>query len=867
MIEALVAFCVRRPWFVVIMAALVTGLALFVTITRFAINTDTARLISPEVDWRKNEIAFDRAFPQRVNLIVAVIDGETPEIADEAADKLAAALAGKPALFTSVTRPDAGPFFARNGLLFLSPDDLARTTAQLGEQKDLLEILASDPSLRGSVNMLGTALTGVQFGSVKLDELARPFTDFAAVFEKAVAGQRARLSWQRLFARGEPNPSDLRRLILIKPVLDFNALQPGALAAEELRRTAGSLGLTAANGVNLRLTGQVPLADEEFATVAENLWLNIGGTIAAVTVILFMALRFGSIILAVLITLFVGLITTSGLGLLVVGELNLISVAFAVLFIGLGVDFGIQYAVRYRAERHADSDLRVAVRRAGKSAGGALTLAAISLVVGFLSFLPTEFRGVSELGLIAGMGMVVAYLASLTVLPALLVLMKPPAEKASVQTNSLAGIDHWIANHRRFVLIATAVVVLAGAPLLFKLSFDSNPMNLRSQKIESVATYLDLTRNPDTNPSSIEIVAPSLSAAADLTPRLAALADVARVVTLATFVPEDQDRKRAIIAKAAADLAAVFNPPQPSPAATDAETVQALRDVAEDLRAAKGPAASPGIEAAKRLAGAMERLAEAAPDRRKAAETAVITDFRRLVGQLRAATDPEQVTRDTLPRQLVEEWVASDGRARMEVFAKGDSNDNAVIRRFVAAVRTIAPDATGALVSISESGHTVVRAFMQAGLFALVAITLILWIALRRLRDVLLTLGPLVLAGLMTLEAAYLVGLPLNFANIIAMPLMFGVGVAFHIYYIIAWRAGVADMLASSLTRAIFFSALTTGTAFGSLWLSSHPGTASMGELLAISLLFTLLAAFIIVPAFLGPPPVEGERSGSNFGH
>jgi uncharacterized protein len=177
-----------------------------------------------------------------------------------------------------------------------------------------------------------------------------------------------------------------------------------------------------------------------------------------------------------------------------------------------------------------------------------------------------------------------------------------------------------------------------------------------------------------------------------------------------------------------------------------------------------------------------------------------------------------------------------------------------VLDRFADAVRSVAPNATGGPVTIIESGRTIVRAFIMAGLLALLAIFLILWIALRRVLDVALTLGPLVLATIMTLEAAYLVGLPLNFANIIALPLMLAVGVAFHIYYILAWRAGVADMLASSLTRAIFFSALTTGVAFGSLFFSSHPGTASMGALLALSLVFTLLAAFIVVPAFLGPP-------------
>ena len=150
---------------------------------------------------------------------------------------------------------------------------------------------------------------------------------------------------------------------------------------------------------------------------------------------------------------------------------------------------------------------------------------------------------------------------------------------------------------------------------------------------------------------------------------------------------------------------------------------------------------------------------------------------------------------------------------------------------------------------------------MTAGLLALLAIFAILTLALRNARDVALTLGPLVLATILTLETAHLIGMPLNLANIIALPLMLAVGVNFHIYYMIAWRDGVADMLATSLTRAIFFSSLTTGVAFGSLWLSNHPGTASMGKLLTLSLFFTLLAAFIIVPAYLGPPRASPARA------
>jgi predicted RND superfamily exporter protein len=329
---------------------------------------------------------------------------------------------------------------------------------------------------------------------------------------------------------------------------------------------------------------------------------------------------------------------------------------------------------------------------------------------------------------------------------------------------------------------------------------------------------------------------------------------VSHTASLETFIAERQDEKLALIRDTAMLLDSVLHPPTVKPSPSDAENIEALRGTAAALRDIAGANAGAAQDTARRLAGILDRLAAADPGKRAVAQTAVTVDLVRLLDRLRTAMSAEKVTRETLPPELVRDWIAPDGHARIEVFPKGNSNDNAVIAQFTSAVRTVTPNATGTPIIIVESGRTVVRAFIEAGLFSFAAIFIILWIALRNVTDVALTLGPLVLATIMTLEAAYLLDLPLNFANIIALPLMLAVGVAFHIYYIIAWRAGVADMLASSLTRAIFFSALTTGVAFGSLCFSSHPGTASMGKLLALSLFFTLLAAFIIVPAFLGPP-------------
>ena len=860
MIERLVAFSVQRRWLVIAVIALLTAASGGIAAHLFRINTDVERLIEKSVPWRQDEIAFEKAFPQRSNLIVAVIDGRTPEMAEEAAAELAKALAVHKNRIDTVYRPDGGPFYDRNGFLLMSQKELEETTERLVEQQGLLGPLAADPSLRGIMRVLAQGAKGVKTGDAKLEDLEQPMTRINDTIETVLAGKPARMSWQLLLSGGKSQSTDTRKFVMIQPVLDYNALEPGRQATALIRDVASELKITPDEGLRMRLTGPVAVADDEFATLSDDALLNNTIVVSAIVLFLFLALRSGPLVVAVMITTFAGLVVTAALGLLMVRELNPISVAFAALFVGLGIDFGIQFAVRYRADRYEQGDVEKAIRAAARGVGVSLTLAAVSLIAGFFAFLPTKFRGVSELGLIAGAGMIVAYLFALTLLPALIAVFHPKGEKQAVETTWLSGVDHWIVKNRKYVLTGVGMLTIAGIPLLMKLPFDSNPMHLRSPKVESIATYLDLTKDPATSPNTIDVLAPDVDAVPELAKKLTDLDTVAKVVDIDTFVPRDQDQKLQTIRDTAGLLGPALNPGRKPPPPTDADNVKAIREAAAALKSVAGDDAA-GAKTAGRLSATLEKLADAPVATREAASVALTTDLKTLLRRLSGLLNPEKITLENLPPQLKAEWVTADGRARIEVHPKGDSNDDEVLRNFARSVQSVAPHATGAPVATTESSHTILGAFVQAGLTALAAIFILLSVALRKPWDVAMTLGPLVLATLWTLMALHLVGMPLNFANIIALPLMLAVGVAFHIYYVIAWRAGVVDMLASSLTRAIFFSALTTGTAFGSLMLSSHPGTASMGKLLALSLFFTLVAAFFVVPAFLGPPPKQPDEN------
>ncbi len=848
-----VDFCTRHAWLTVLVVVLLTVISGAYVARHFAIDTDVSKLISAELPWRQRELAYHAAFPQRDGTFLVVIDAPTPELAQDAQARLAQRLSGQHALFNAVREPGGGAFFQQNGLLFQSTEEVAKTTSQLTTARPLFRTLAADPSFRGVMDGLAMGIGGVQAGQMKLDDLARPMTMLADTLDDSLAGRPASFSW-RVLMSGEPaKTGDLRRFIEVQPVLDFNALEPGAEASDAIRRDVSDLKL-AQDGTRVRLTGDVAIADEEFGTLKEGALLNGVLTILVVLVILWLALRSGKIILAVFLGLAAGLAMTAALGLMMVSALNLISIAFAVLFIGIGVDFGLQFSVRYRAERHDHPNIDVALRSTAIKAGAPLALAAAATTAGFFSFLPTAYRGLSELGLIAGSGMIVAFMISITLLPALLHILQPAGESDSMGYRWLAPIDHFLERNRIPVIVGTLLVVVLGSPLLYFLRFDSNPINLRNANTESIATFLDLRKDATTSGSSIELLAPSLEQANDAAARLEKLPEVSRTMTLSSFVPDAQQEKLALIQPAATALNPVLNPPQVKPAPSDADTVQAAKAMAEQLSQVAGDSQGPGAAAAKRLSGSLSKLASADQGARDRAEAALVPPLKIALDGLRNSLKAQAVTLETLPSDLVSDWKAKDGRARVDIAPQGDPADNETLRRFATAALAVEPTATGAPVTILEAGHTIVRAFIEAGAWALLSITVLLWLTLRRLSDVLLTLVPLIVAGLVTLELCVLLGMQLNFANIIALPLLLGVGVAFKIYYITAWRSGKTNLLQSTLTRAVIFSAMTTATAFGSLWLSNHPGTSSMGKLLALSLVCTMAAAVLFQPVLMGPP-------------
>ena len=500
-LAALVDACRARAGRVVLaglaLGLLCGGLAAW----RLDISTDTDALFSASLPWRQRAMAFDRDFPQFRDLVVAVIEADSPEAADVTADGLAAALAADTAHFKSARRPDASPFFDRNGMLFLSQTELQELLDRTIDAQPFLGQLVADPSARGLFAALSLLAIGAGQGA-DLAPFAGPLGAFHTALAGAAAGKPVPLSWQALLGGGLAEKAGRFRFVLAQAKLDLTALEPGAEAVRALRAAARKLEFIANGSARMRVTGQVPLADEEFATVAEG---ALTGTIVSAALVLLwlvLAVRSWRLIVPIVATLVLGLVVTTGFAALAIGTLNLISVAFAVLFVGIAVDFAIQFAVRLRELRHAfpGSTAAQVMQAAGGIAGPPILVSAAAAAAGFLAFAPTSFRGVAELGMIAGFGMLVALAATLTVLPAVLTLCRPRAEGAEVGLAIGEVVEARLQPYRRWVLGGFALAGLLGAALLPRLSFDSDPLHTKDPTTEAMRTLADLAASPLSTP-------------------------------------------------------------------------------------------------------------------------------------------------------------------------------------------------------------------------------------------------------------------------------------------------------------------------------------------------------------------------------
>lgn len=845
-IIAIVAAARRHAALVILGFVLLAGAGLHYTAGHLSIDTDTDHLFAANLPWRQAEIRENKNFPQFNDVTVAVVRAATPEEAQETAGALNTALNADKTNFHGATYEGGDSFYVQQGLLLLPPGGLAEKLGKIVAAQPFLGQLAADPSARGLFTSLGLIAQGVQAGT-DISSYNQALAGVEHNLQAAAAGHPQPLSWQALLL---DNPGGAE-FVISHPVLNQDSIQPGGLATAALIRIAHSLPDVQAGRATVDYTGQIPLSDEQFASLTHGLVL--GGIISAafIALWLFLALRSWRLIVPILFTLVLGLILTISFAAVTVKVMNVISVAFAILFVGLAVDFAIQFCVRLRDARHHMPELGAALVETGRLAGGQIALAATATACGFFAFAPTSFVGVAELGEIAGAGMFIAFLCTISFLPALLMLFRPRAENVSVVLPGGAMADALLRRHRRGVLTAFGVLALAGIFAATHIHFDANPLDTKDPNTESMKTIRSLLADPATNPFYADVLVPDLDAARALSAKLGALPEVSEVLSGATFVPQQQDQKLVMLAQARALLAptlqAAANPPTTPVTVADIRAAMTKTHDAITQAAAQLPKDSPLLG----IAASLAKL-QSESDAQVLAMNAGLTRFLpQALGQLSTSLNAGAITRETLPPAVAQNWFLPSGQVRVEALPTAAAQTTAGLKAFSEAVLKVAPSAGGPAVSTIATAGTILNAFREAAILAFVAIAIILFAVFRTIRESLLVLATLALSALLTAVFAWIANLSINYANIIALPLLLGVGVSFNVYFVMNFRAGMRRFLASATAHAVLFSALTTGTAFGTLVASADRGTSSMGELLFLSLGAVLIATFVFLPALL----------------
>lgn len=854
----------RFAAWVVMLSILISGSLLYFTTKNLGISTDTEDMLSETLHFRRLNIDYKKAFPQYDNVLLIVINGDTPDLAQDAGSKLAERLKREQQVFKSIYMPGSGRFFEQNGLLYLNLKELEDLADNLAAAQTFLAKLSQDMSLKGLLRMLDNGIEAVMEGE-DID-LAQVLDHVSNAFDAAFHESPYHMSWIDLMKGQDANPDGRRRFIIAQPLIDYSKLLPGGAAMDAVRRIAKELHLNPVNGIRVRLTGSVALEFEELQSVSRG--AGMAGILALimVVIVLFLGLRSPRLVLATLTTLIMGLIWTAGFATGAVGHLNMISVAFAVLYIGLGVDYAIHFCLRFKELLFQGQPQTLALQQTARDIGSSLVLCAFTTAIGFYAFIPTVFKGVAELGLISGTGMFIGLIANLTVLPALLTLMpirRPPNMNTERSKGSRLSLLTTSQRIPRVIRIGSIVIGLGSLLLLPGVTFDHNTLNLRDPESESVATFKELLAQAKHSPWSLVVLTADAQAAKDLKERLSRLEPVDEGIASADFIPSEQKEKLALIEEISLILGPDLGGSEVLSSPSISEQFAAIQKLRSTLvKYDDRHKASPLTNHVRRLSNALDRFETDIKTREKPPKEAMIrrledgflSSLPERLRLLQASLSAEKITKDLLPGELVNRWVASDGRQRVEIFPKRNLNEPEALRQFVDSVQRITQDAIGFPVILLEAGDAVVGAFRQALISSLIAIAILLFILMDRKLDALLVLLPLLLAGAMTGASSVLFNIPFNFANVIALPLILGIGVDSGIHMAHRIRTAPPDedyILRTSTARAVLFSALTTICGFGNLALSPHRGTASMGLLLTIGIGLTLICTLIVLPALM----------------
>lgn len=861
-----VSWTLSNPLLVMLITGLLTFFAWQYTVNNLSINTDTTDMIAPDAPFQQNRRNYEKAFSQDLHTLLLVVESDTPELTKAATIRLGRLLSADKANFEAIYIPNENDFFHQNGFLYLNTNDLQTLSNNLSQAQPFIGRISQEPNLTGFFSIFEDALSSSNKNQELPIDLPSLIDKVSLALHKSMNGENNLLSWETLIAEKKLSGNDSGKgFITVAPRFDYKQIRPAENAINAIRKAIAEIQQPGLPSVKVWITGEVGLEDDELVGMSTGTFNASIFSVVLVFFILLVAYRSILLTLATLFTLAIGMVFCGAFAALSVKELNLISVAFAVSNIGLGVEYAIHFCLRYRDNLRHHVHRERAIHSTLISTSPSLILCAGTTAIGLYAFIPTDYKGVSELGLLAGTSLFICLLITLTLLPALIrfipvsVEAEPPPSTHPTLATLAEKLAAFTLHYAKPISLATGLIAVISIMLVFKVKTDFNPINLRDPNTESVIAFKDLNKNPDTTPMTLTVLAADEKKAKAMQQKLIALGSVDKTISLFDFMPSAQEEKLAIVE----EMAMVLGPqsqafpalkPDNDPTPCIERLIKAIDKILPDKTNVHEISALKAFkEELQDVLVELETRQE--PSRRMFIEkiqTTLLGTLPNTMNELLASLNAREINLGDLPQDIKERWLSKEGWYRIQIFPKKDLNNLDNLQEFITDVQSVAPETTDLPIIYWESMKEVVGSFQKAITIALITIALLLYAIQRNFTDTLLVMTPLILAGLFTMASTVLTNTPINYANIIALPLLLGLGVDNGIHMVGKLHHSVSEeqnIYQSSTARAMFYGALTTASSFGGLAFSSHEGIASMGLVITMGIFWIMTCTFIILPA------------------
>ena len=891
---AIERFAYRQSLLVISVALVLAILSLWVTAKKLTFKTGRGDLVAKGLPYVKQYENYREQFEDLEGMVV-VVEGENPADMAGFAEALAIKLQAQSHLFSQVVFKIDIRYFRSRFLLYLDQDELATLTRKLDDHQGFLESVNGAPGLHTLLSSINTEISSGMVDSLLTDFLggddeeesgdAGDLNLLVRLLEemtRALMGETGyRSPWQALFTGDGDSLREKGYMVSKNEDLLFTLLVPNndktsftgykdavALARQAIAETRKDF-----PDIRVGLTGEDVISSDEMVTTQAD--VETASKIALTGVALLFIIAYRGVVkpLLAVFCLLLALCWTIGFTTLTIGHLNILSIVFTTILIGLGIDFGIHILERYKEERQSGHEILEALQKTVQGTGRGNFSGAITTAMAFGAMVLTDFIGIVELGWIAGWGILFCMVAMLLVLPALITLeekwRKPHYALArSTTTKKRQWIDKLFDHYYLIIGLCTFLVLIASLSLK-DLRFDYNLLDLQAKGTEAVQYEMKILESAGRSAWSAAMLADSLEEVQEKELLLKALPTVARFESISAVIPEHQEENLLTIRKDLAPLLKELEV-EPEDVAFSLKALnKTLKRIQFKLQGGEegGDPLDPVQVAGNRLRNFLEKSQKIeqglAESRLENFSALLFTDYRDLIDELKANAEAQPVRLEEIPPKLRKRYISKKGKYVIHIFPSVDIWDQDERRKYLSDLRSVDPNVTGTAVHMFESTRLMTEGYVKGGLYAMTAIIFYVFFMFRNVRTVFFVLLPVLAGSIWTVGVMELIGLKLNMANLVILPLILGVGVVNGIHITHRYREEEdkhASVLGKSTGQAVVLSSFTTMIGFGSLMVADHNGVFSLGLVLTIGVFNCLIASITFLPALLKLSTVKGWR-------